>query len=272
MSDSEPVADRLVAKLSGKKHRPESASVATLSDGAIRVRRSAGKLSRLEELLAAFPLPGTTGIAHASWTTHAGARQRCPQSHATPRVAVVHTGMVEHHASIRARLAKDGIEFQGDGESELLARLTDAELSRGLGPLAAVQRALAHLDGEFAIIALFADYPGLLVAFGRGVPLVVGSRGAQRFVGSRADAFADLAREVTYLDDGDLAVLSPFGTRVHDGDGRVVERGVTRSERRLRAAPSLAPARGQPRDGVRRSPTVSGIAPARTLKGGNRGA
>ena len=206
----------------------DSAGVATLVDGGGRIerRRAEGKLANLAAVLAHAPLAGTTGIGHTRWATHGAPTERNAHPHGTARVSVVHNGIIENHAELRAELEAEGAGFETETDTETFVRLVDRHLARGEAPRAAFAAALRRVHGAFALAAVFAGHPRTLLAARQGAPLAVGFGEGEMFVGSDALALAPLTRRIAYLEEGDWAELTEEGARFFDAGHRPVERKV----------------------------------------------
>jgi glutamine---fructose-6-phosphate transaminase (isomerizing) len=204
----------------------DSAGIATLVDGRIERRRAEGKLGNLAGALERSPLPGTTGIGHTRWATHGAPTERNAHPHSTGRVSVVHNGIIENHAELRAELEARGAEFETETDTETFVRLVDWHLGEGLAPAEAFARALGRVHGAFALAAVFAGHPRLLLAARQGAPLAVGYGEGEMFVGSDALALAPLTRRIAYLEEGDWAEVTDEGARFCDAQGRPAERAV----------------------------------------------
>ena len=204
----------------------DSAGIATLVEGAIDRRRAEGKLGNLAAVLERDPLPGTTGIGHTRWATHGAPTERNAHPHGTARVSVVHNGIIENHAAIRAELEAEGAEFETETDTEAFARLLDSHLLRGETPEQAFSGALKRVRGAFALAAVFAGHPRKLLAARQGAPLAVGYGEDEMFVGSDALALAPLTRRIAYLEEGDWAVVTDGGADFFDGADRPAERAV----------------------------------------------
>jgi glucosamine--fructose-6-phosphate aminotransferase (isomerizing) len=149
---TKPVAERLVESLKRLEYRGyDSAGVAAQVDGVLQRRRAPGKLRELESVLAHEPLVATTGIGHTRWATHGAPTLRNAHPHIVGRVAVVHNGIIENFAELKAELIAAGREFQSDTDTEVVAHLLDAELATGLSPLDAFKATLDRLRGAFAL-------------------------------------------------------------------------------------------------------------------------
>jgi glucosamine--fructose-6-phosphate aminotransferase (isomerizing) len=226
----EPVASRLIDALKRLEYRGyDSAGVATLEHGVLTRRRAEGKLKNLEARLAREPLAGTIGIGHTRWATHGKPSEINAHPHATDRLAVVHNGIIENYRELRNELEKDGAVFVTDTDTEAVAHLVTAEMKKGRAPAEAVQAALPRLRGAFALAFLFAGEEDLLIGARKGSPLAIGHGEGEMFLGSDAIALAPFTENISYLEEGDWAVLTRKGAEVHDAGGRLVSRPVLRS-------------------------------------------
>jgi glucosamine--fructose-6-phosphate aminotransferase (isomerizing) len=226
----EAVADQLVDALKRLEYRGyDSAGVATLEGGAITRRRAEGKLKNLDARLRAEPLAGRAGIGHTRWATHGRPTENNAHPHATERVAVVHNGIIENFRELREELEKSGAVFSSETDTEVVAHLVNRELARGLSPADAVKAALPRLRGAFALAFIFADHDDLLIGARKGSPLAIGYGDGEMFLGSDAIALGPFTDTISYLDDGDWAVLTRTGVTVHDEQGFVVHREVLKS-------------------------------------------
>ena len=192
----------------------DSAGVATLdASSKLVVRKKAGRVRMLEEALADEPAEGSCGMGHTRWATHGQPSDRNAHPHVggDGNVAVVHNGVIENHASLRAELEADGYRFLTETDTEVVAHLISRELtSQGDDDLfAAVQRALPHLEGTYGLAVLSPKNPGLLVGARLGSPLVVGVGDGEHFLASDASAIAPYTARVAYLQDGEVVRLTP---------------------------------------------------------------
>src|SRR5436190_17089434 len=226
----EPVAAEMVEALKRLEYRGyDSAGVATLESGHLTRRRAEGKLRNLEQRLAREPLAGTSGIGHTRWATHGRPNEVNAHPHATERVAVVHNGIIENFAELRAELETKGAEFRTETDTEVVAHLVTEEMKQGRPPIEAVKAVLPRLRGAFALAFLFAGEDDLIIGARNGPPLAIGYGKGEMYVGSDAIALAPFTDTVSYLEDGDSAVLTRTGVEVRDGKGGKVERAVLRS-------------------------------------------
>jgi glutamine---fructose-6-phosphate transaminase (isomerizing) len=227
---NEPVALGMVDALKRLEYRGyDSAGVATLEHGRLIRRRAEGKLKNLEKRLADEPLQGVSGIGHTRWATHGRPNEINAHPHATERVAVVHNGIIENFAELRAELEGRGAKFATETDTEVIAHLVTDEMNNGTGPISAVASTLPRLRGAFALAFLFAGEDDLLVGARRGSPLAIGYGDGEMYLGSDAIALAPFTSSIAYLEDGDFVVLKRDGAVVQDLTGKVVPRPVIRS-------------------------------------------
>lgn len=221
----EPVAPRLVDALRRLEYRGyDSAGVATLEGGRIDRRRAEGKLGNLAQKLAFEPLGGNIGIGHTRWATHGAPTEGNAHPHATEKVAVVHNGIIENFRELLEDLAKDGYTPRTQTDTESVALWVTRELDRGLDPEMAVARTLKLLRGAFALAFMFKGHDHLLIAARRGAPLAVGYGATEMYLGSDAMALAPFTSRLSYLLDGDWAVITPQGVTIRDGSDAIVQR------------------------------------------------
>jgi len=226
----EPVAGALVDALKRLEYRGyDSAGVATLEGGDLGRRRAEGKLRNLEARLAKEPLEGTIGIGHTRWATHGRPTESNAHPHATDRLAVVHNGIIENFRELREELEKKGAQFGSETDTEVVAHLVTQEMSKGRSPADAVAAALPRLRGAFALAFLFKGEEDLLIGARKGSPLAIGYGEGEMFLGSDAIALAPFTDAISYLEDGDSAVLTRKGAEIRDAKGSKVERAVLRT-------------------------------------------
>jgi len=204
----------------------DSAGIATLVNGEIERRRASGKLAILAASLAQTPMAGTTGIGHTRWATHGAPTEGNAHPHATTRVAMVHNGIIENHAELRAELEAHGQKFSTETDSETVAQLVDYNLSQGLPPAEAAAKAFARLEGAYALALIFAGHPELMIGAQQGAPLAVGFGDNEMYLGSDAMALAPLTSRIAYLQDGDYVIITRHGAEFHDLNGLVVNRPI----------------------------------------------
>ena len=226
----EPVAGHLVEALKRLEYRGyDSAGVATLDHGALGRRRAEGKLAALEKRLAREPLAGNIGIGHTRWATHGKPTENNAHPHSTDRVAVAHNGIIENFRELRERLTKSGAKFGSETDTEVVAHLVTEEMKQGKPPVEAVAAALKQLRGAFALAFLFAGEDDLMIGARKGSPLAIGYGDGEMYLGSDAIALAPFTDTISYLEDGDWAVMTHKGVEIRDEQGSRVERAVIKS-------------------------------------------
>src|SRR5690606_21562764 len=198
----------------------DSAGVAVAAGNRLTVRKSAGRLEQLQQLLDGQPAPGFTGIGHTRWATHGppAARNAHPHLDCRGQVAVVHNGIIENFASLREELAARGHRFASDTDTEVIAHLIEEYYQGDLA--SAVRAALGRLRGSWAVAVLHGADPDSIVVARQDSPLVVGIGQGAYYAASDIPALLPYTRDVLVLEDGDLAVLTPGGVQVLDGSGR----------------------------------------------------
>jgi glucosamine--fructose-6-phosphate aminotransferase (isomerizing) len=221
----EPVAEDILSALKRLEYRGyDSAGIATLEKGVIVRRRAEGKLKNLEEVLAREPLSGMAGIGHTRWATHGKPTKSNAHPHATQEVAVVHNGIIENYRELREELAENGTNFESETDTEILVHLVSQELRKGRSPKEAVGNTLKRLRGAFALAFLFAGDEDLLIAARSGSPLAIGHGSHAIYLGSDAIALAPFTKEVTYLEEGDWAILHKSGAQIFNRNDKPIER------------------------------------------------
>jgi glucosamine--fructose-6-phosphate aminotransferase (isomerizing) len=227
---TKPVAMHLVDALKRLEYRGyDSAGIATLDHGKMSRRRAKGKLSALEHRLETDPLPGHVGIGHTRWATHGRPTEDNAHPHATDRIAVVHNGIIENFRELREKLIGAGCKFTSETDTEVVAHLVTQELKTGKTPAEAVSASLKQLRGAFALGFLFSGEDDLLIGARKGSPLAVGYGKGEMYLGSDAIALAPFTDTISYLEDGDWAVLTREGVKIFDADDKPVERPVIKS-------------------------------------------
>ncbi|MFK4535402.1 glucosamine--fructose-6-phosphate aminotransferase (isomerizing) [Bradyrhizobium ottawaense] len=225
-----PVVEKLVASLRRLEYRGyDSAGLATLEGVRIERRRAEGKLRNLEEQLRYCPPSGHAGIGHTRWATHGKPTESNAHPHATENVAVVHNGIIENFRELRAELERNGAGFNSETDTEVVAHLVDSYLKNGYSPQDAVQASLPRLRGAFALAFLFKANDDLLIGACKGSPLAIGHGRGEVYLGSDAIALAPLTDTVTYLEDGDWAVLTRATCVIYGADGSIVQRETSKS-------------------------------------------
>ena len=213
----------------------DSAGVALALDGGIRVVKTKGRLTALRERLAAQQLAQSfCGIGHTRWATHGEPSDVNSHPHSTPRVSIVHNGIIENYGLLKERLIAKGYTFQSETDTEVLVKLIDSCYTGD--PLRALQQALAKVRGSYALAVLFRDYPDTVFAVKRESPLIVGWGEGENFVASDIPALLKYTRKYSVLEEGDMAVCTAEGIRFYNEFGEPVEREVLTADWDMEAA------------------------------------
>jgi glucosamine--fructose-6-phosphate aminotransferase (isomerizing) len=210
----------------------DSAGISIMNGKGVETRKAKGKISQLEAALRASPVDGNVGIAHTRWATHGPPNESNAHPHhdCTGTVSVVHNGIIENYGPLRAMLQKTGHTFVSDTDTEVLAHLVEAAMDGNLEE--AVIDALALVEGTYGIAVISSKDPDKIVAARKGSPLLIGlgAEQGEYYVASDVAAILQHTRQVVYLDDGEMAVLSRKGYQVMDLDAQIVKKGVSRIE------------------------------------------
>ncbi|MBV9083558.1 MAG: glutamine--fructose-6-phosphate transaminase (isomerizing), partial [Acidobacteriaceae bacterium] len=207
----------------------DSAGVAVFSEQkCLEVRRASGKLHNLEDAIRNKPVSGLYGIGHTRWATHGRPTEENAHPHRDCKgeIVVVHNGIVENYLSLRKELTAEGHTFKTETDTEVLAHLVEKNLNGNLED--AVRKSLKQVRGVFAISVISSTDPNKIVAARSGPPVVIGLGQNEFFVASDVPAILSHTRDMFFLDDGDVAVLTPGGVQITDLEGKVVRRQVSR--------------------------------------------
>jgi len=219
------VAPLLVESLKRLEYRGyDSAGIATVHKGKLDRRRAVGKLVNLSDLLVHEPLAGKAGIGHTRWATHGAATTTNAHPHRSGPVAVVHNGIIENFRELRAELSAAGLTQESETDTETVALLAHLYISRGATPIEAARQTLKRLHGAFALCFLFDGEEDLIIAARKGSPLAIGHGDGEMFVGSDAIALAPMTDRITYLEEGDWAVITRQGAVIYDEMDRLANR------------------------------------------------
>ncbi len=224
--------EMLLAGLRSLEYRGyDSAGIAVVHEGKLKVLRSEGKLENLARQVDPRTMNGSYGLGHTRWATHGRPNEENAHPHrdCTGNIVVVHNGIVENYLDLKAKLQEEGHRFVTETDTEIIAHTIEKHFAGENGDLvAAVRRTLEELEGVFAFVALSASAPDLLVGARNGPPLVVGLGDGESFIASDVPAFLAHTRNAVFLDDGDIAVVERGGVRILDGAGNPLAREVQR--------------------------------------------
>ena len=219
----------LIAGLAKLEYRGyDSAGVAVMQGEKIEVRRSVGKLANLQKSLAEKAINGFIGIGHTRWATHGKPSEQNAHPHRSNGCVLVHNGIIENYQPLKQQLQKEGYAFQSETDTEVVAHLIDKHLQRGLDLASAVRAAAREVRGSYALAVICEKEPERLIAARSGCPLVVGRTKQASYVASDVMAMLAHTRDVMYLEEGDVAVVTQHDVQVTDADGRDVSRKTTR--------------------------------------------
>src|ERR1700676_3315075 len=225
-----PVVPILIDGLRRLEYRGyDSAGVAVVHNGAVDLRRSAGKLSNLEDVIAADPIAGDYGVGHTRWATHGRPTEENAHPHrdCTGKIVVVHNGIIENYLDLKSELQAQGHKFVTETDTEIVAHLVEREMKDD-GLENAVRRALLLMRGLFALVLISADDPEKIVAVRNGPPIVVGLGDGEFFVASDIPAILSHTRDVIFLGDEEMAVITRTGVAFTDFFGRPVSKATQR--------------------------------------------
>ncbi len=225
----EPAVPILIEGLKKLEYRGyDSAGVAVLQNGQFVVRRAVGKLQNLEALLRSETLTGRIGVGHVRWATHGRPSEENAHPHRAGSVVVVHNGIIENYTDLKKDLAAKGCIFRSETDTEVIAHLIDSIAEKGMALEEAVREAARHLEGAYAIAVIDERNPDVVVGARKGSPLVVGLGQGEFFLASDIPAILHRTRDVLFLNDDEMAILSDEGVRITDLKGAELSREITR--------------------------------------------
>jgi glutamine---fructose-6-phosphate transaminase (isomerizing) len=225
----EPAVPILIEGLRKLEYRGyDSAGIAVLQDGQFVVRRAVGKLQNLEAVLRSEMLTGRIGVGHVRWATHGRPSEENAHPHRAGSVVVVHNGIIENYTELKKDLTAKGCVFRSETDTEVIAHLIDRIAEKGMPLEDAVREAARHLEGAYAIAVIDERNPDVVVGARKGSPLVVGLGQGEFFLASDIPAILHRTRDVLFLNDDEMAILSPEGVRLTDLKGTELSREITR--------------------------------------------
>lgn len=229
---NKPVAERLVEGLKRLEYRGyDSAGVATVTDnGSLDRRRAQGKIEALADLLKTEPLAGQTGIGHTRWATHGSPTTTNAHPHMTDEVAVVHNGIIENFAALRAELESRGHVFHTQTDTEVVVHLVSEYLKQGLAPQDASFKAFDRLEGAYALVLIFKKQDNLMIGVRHGTPLTIGYGEGENYLASDSYALVPFSNKVTFLNDGDRVICTRDSVQILDKDSAPVTRAIRQSQ------------------------------------------
>jgi glutamine---fructose-6-phosphate transaminase (isomerizing) len=202
----------------------DSAGIAVLSpDGRMELARSQGKIKTLEDKLQSLDLRGTIGIGHTRWATHGRPSDRNAHPHSSGPVAVVHNGIIENYAVLKRSLEKEGFEFSSETDTEVVVKLAERAMRNGMDFSSSVFATLRELEGSYALVFLCSDYPDQLIAARKDSPLILGLSEDAVYVASDVPAILPYTRQVVFLEDDEVALISRSSVRIQTVEGDISE-------------------------------------------------
>ena len=202
----------------------DSSGIATINNEKIERVRSKGNLSFLEEKLLNTSLPGNVGIGHTRWATHGTPEEKNAHPHITDKVAVVHNGIIENNNQLRNQLIEVGIEFSSDTDTEVVCHIITSYINSGLSAYEAIRATMGDIRGSYAFGVLIASEPNKLFAVRGGSPLAIGSAEGENYIGSDTYSLSAYSDNITYLKDGDIAIIENKSYKIFDHSHVLVER------------------------------------------------
>ena len=219
------VSSKLLEGLKRLEYRGyDSSGIATIDSGRIQRVRSKGNLSFLEEKLSNTTLPGNIGIGHTRWATHGTPEEKNAHPHITNKVAVVHNGIIENNNQLRNQLIESGVEFSSDTDTEVVCHILTSYLNSGLKAYDSIRATMNDIKGTYALGVLILNEPEKLYAIRGGSPLAVGSAENENFIGSDTYSLSAYSSNITYLKDGDIAIIESDFYNIYDHSNSLVTR------------------------------------------------
>jgi glutamine---fructose-6-phosphate transaminase (isomerizing) len=213
--DFENVTKNLLQGLKSLEYRGyDSAGIATIKNEEINCIKALGKVEVLEKLADRSNINGNNGIGHTRWATHGIPSQENAHPHFTPKVAVVHNGIIENFAFLKENLIKKGCSFKSSTDTEVITQILDQHISEGLSPKEAILKTVSMLEGNFAIAVIFKDFPNTLIGARKGSPLAFSCTSDKFFLGSDAIAIANWAKDICFLEDKDIVIANKTDQKI----------------------------------------------------------
>ncbi|MDG1152762.1 MAG: glutamine--fructose-6-phosphate transaminase (isomerizing) [Hyphomicrobiales bacterium] len=224
ISDKE-VSSTLLEGLKRLEYRGyDSSGIATINNNKIERVRSKGNLSFLEEKLLNISLPGNIGIGHTRWATHGTPEEKNAHPHITDKVAVVHNGIIENNNQLRNQLVESGVEFSSDTDTEVVCHIITSYINSGLSSYDSIRATMNDIKGTYALGILVASDPSKLYAVRGGSPLAIGSSENENYIGSDTYSLSAYSDNITYLKDGDIAIIESNSYNIFDQSDVIVHR------------------------------------------------
>ena len=216
IASNKPVSANIINSLKRLEYRGyDSAGLATLDDSGINEKKCSGRVEQLEKILFKFPVEGNLGIGHVRWATHGIPNEINAHPHSSDIVSVVHNGIIENSSDLKKKLESEGLKFKSQTDTEVITLLMTQAL-KTMKPLEAVFNTLKDLKGSFALGIIFKDFKNMIIGARRGSPLAVGFSKDENYLGSDSYALKSMTNKISYLDDGDLCVITKESVDFYD--------------------------------------------------------
>ena len=216
IASNKPVSMNIINSLKRLEYRGyDSAGLATLKNNKINEKKCSGRVDQLEKILFKSPVEGNLGIGHVRWATHGVPSEINAHPHSTEIVSVVHNGIIENSSDLKNRLESMGLKFKSQTDTEVITLLITESLKK-MKPLEAVFNTLQKLKGSFALGIIFKDFENLIIGARRGSPLAVGYSNDENYLGSDSYALKSMTNKISYLDDGDICILTKDSVDFYD--------------------------------------------------------
>ena len=216
IASNKSVSTNIINSLKKLEYRGyDSAGLATLNKNEINEKKCSGRVEQLEKILFKSPTEGNLGIGHVRWATHGIPNEVNAHPHSSEIVSVVHNGIIENSTELKNQLEKKGKKFKSQTDTEVITLLLTEEL-KTKNPLQAVQDTLAKLEGSFALGIIFKNFNNIIIGARRGSPLAVGYSNNENYLGSDSYALKSMTNKISYLDDGDICLLTKDKVEFYD--------------------------------------------------------
>jgi len=226
IASNKPVSINIINSLKKLEYRGyDSAGLATLTENIISEKKCSGRVEKLEKILFKNPSNGTIGIGHVRWATHGVPNIVNAHPHSSEKVSVVHNGIIENSDEIKRDLEKKGFQFKSQTDTEVITLLITEEL-KNKEPLESVFKTLKKLKGSFALGIIFKDFKDIIIGARRGSPLAVGFSKDENYLGSDSYALKSMTNKISYLDDGEICVLSKDHVNFYDLNNKKVNKKI----------------------------------------------
>ena len=225
IASNKSVSTNIVESLKRLEYRGyDSAGLATLNDNQIQEKKCSGRVEKLEQILFKNPSLGTIGIGHVRWATHGVPNEINAHPHSSEEVSVVHNGIIENSDALKKELELKGAKFKSQTDTEVITLMLTEEIKKET-PIIAVQNTLKKLKGSFALGIIFKNFKDLIIGARRGSPLAVGYAKNENYLGSDSYALKSMTNKISYLDDGDICVLTKNSVEFYNLQEKKINKG-----------------------------------------------